>query len=135
MYFIPQCKPGMMYREIGRVVSSVADKYGLSVVRSYCGHGIGELFHTSPSVPHYRNNKAVGVLKPGHAFTIEPMLNLGRSADSLWPDNWTAVTVDGSASAQFEHTLLCTDTGVEVLTKRIPTSPKLDVDTMGHDLP
>ncbi|XP_026193529.1 methionine aminopeptidase 1 [Cyclospora cayetanensis] len=131
MEAVKACKPGMMYRDIGRIVSSVADQHGLSVVRSYCGHGIGELFHTAPSIPHYRNNKAVGILKPGHVFTIEPMLNLGKPADVLWPDNWTAVTLDGSLSAQFEHTLLCTEEGVEILTKRLPSSPKLDIDTHG----
>ncbi|OEH74238.1 methionine aminopeptidase [Cyclospora cayetanensis] len=117
------------------VIGPVLSFFMLSVVRSYCGHGIGELFHTAPSIPHYRNNKAVGILKPGHVFTIEPMLNLGKPADVLWPDNWTAVTLDGSLSAQFEHTLLCTEEGVEILTKRLPSSPKLDIDTHGHDLP
>uniref|UniRef100_A0ACB8E8Q4 Methionine aminopeptidase 1 n=1 Tax=Sphaerodactylus townsendi TaxID=933632 RepID=A0ACB8E8Q4_9SAUR len=86
---------------------------------SYCGHGIHKLFHTAPNVPHYAKNKAVGVMKPGHAFTIEPMICEGGWQDETWPDGWTAVTRDGKRSAQFEHTLLVTDTGCDVLTRRL----------------
>ena len=89
------------------------------MVKTYCGHGIGALFHTAPNVPHYANNKAKGEMKPGHIFTIEPMINLGKYDDVLWPDGWTAATRDGSRSAQFEHTMLVTETGVELLTGRI----------------
>ncbi|XP_026678499.1 methionine aminopeptidase 1-like [Diaphorina citri] len=92
-------------------------------VRSYCGHGIHRLFHTAPSIPHYAKNKAVGVMKPGHSFTIEPMISQGSWRDELWPDKWTAVTIDGLLSAQFEHTLLVTDTGCEILTARNPPTP------------
>jgi len=113
---IEMCKPGALYRDIGNVIQSIATKNKLSVVRSYCGHGIGRLFHTIPNVPHYSKNKAKGVMKPGHIFTIEPMINLGGWRDTLWPDDWTAVTVDGKRSAQFEETLLITEDGVEVLT-------------------
>jgi len=127
---INACKPGTMYREIGNIINRVADDNGLSVVRSYCGHGIGELFHTAPSIPHYRKNKAIGVMKTGHAFTLEPMINLGTFKDRTWPDDWTAVTTDGKRSAQFEHTILITDTGCEVLTARMPTSPSLGFDTI-----
>jgi len=109
-------KPGVLYREIGNVISKFVHQHGFSVVRSYCGHGIGRLFHTAPSVPHYGKNKAIGVMKPGHTFTIEPMINEGSCHDVLWPDNWTAVTKDGKRSAQFEHTLLVTENGCEVLT-------------------
>ena len=74
-------------------------------------------------MPHYKKNKAVGIMRPGHTFTVEPMINLGPSwADVTWPDNWTAVTKDGRRSAQFEHTLLVTETGVEAFTGRLPTS-------------
>lgn len=73
----------------------------LSVNRTYCGHGTGSLFHCAPSVPHYANNKATGFMKPGHVFTIEPMINAGVQKDITWPDNWTAVTADGQRSAQF----------------------------------
>jgi methionyl aminopeptidase len=116
---IEKVKPGMFYRDIGSIISKHAHQRGCSVVRTYCGHGIGKLFHCAPNVPHYARNKAIGVMKPGHIFTIEPMINLGKWGDTLWPDDWIAVTLDGKPSAQFEHTMLVTETGVEVLTKRI----------------
>lgn len=111
-------KPGNMYRQIGQVVSRVANAEKLGVVKSYCGHGVNQLFHTAPNVPHYARNKAVGVMRAGHTFTIEPMINVGSPHDETWPDGWTAVTVDGKRSAQFEHSLLVTETGVEILTAR-----------------
>jgi methionyl aminopeptidase len=116
---IAAVRPGVRYREIGDIIQKHAQSNGFSVVRSYCGHGIHRLFHTAPSVPHYAKNKAVGVMKPGHSFTIEPMINEGTWRDQTWPDNWTSVTQDGRLSAQFEHTLLVTETGCDVLTKRI----------------
>uniref|UniRef100_A0A0D3BQ15 C6H2-type domain-containing protein n=1 Tax=Brassica oleracea var. oleracea TaxID=109376 RepID=A0A0D3BQ15_BRAOL len=116
-------KPGVRFREIGEIVNRHATMSGLSVVRSYCGHGIGDLFHCAPNIPHYARNKAVGVMKAGQTFTIEPMINAGLWRDRTWPDGWTAVTADGKRSAQFEHTLLVTETGVEVLTARLPSSP------------
>jgi len=119
---IQALKPGMLYRDVGPIISRHAQKNNCSVVKSYCGHGVGQLFHTAPNVPHYAKNKAVGVMKPGHIFTIEPMINEGKWQDELWPDNWTATTTDGKRSAQFEHTLLITETGVEVLTKRLSGS-------------
>ncbi|ESO09558.1 hypothetical protein HELRODRAFT_73702 [Helobdella robusta] len=112
-------KPGVKYREIGDVIQKHAQSHGFSVVRTYCGHGIHKLFHTAPSVPHYAKNKAVGIMKAGHAFTIEPMISEGTWRDNTWPDNWTSVTVDGKLSAQFEETLLVTDSGCDVLTARI----------------
>merc|ERR1712137_252950 len=115
---IAACRPGTLYRDIGGIVSSHAQANGLSVVKTYCGHGIGRLFHTNPTVPHYAKNKAVGMMKPGHIFTIEPMINMGTWRDQLWPDDWTAVTRDGKRSAQFEETLLITEDGVEILTAR-----------------
>lgn len=115
---IKQVKPGTLYRNVGNAIEKLANQKGLSVVRSYCGHGIHNLFHTSPTIPHYAKNKAPGVMAAGHIFTIEPMINEGRSEDTLWPDNWTAVTQDGSRSAQFEETMLVTDKGVEILTAR-----------------
>nr|CAD7577895.1 unnamed protein product [Timema californicum] len=107
--FVLPVKPGEKYREIGNVIQKHAQSHGFSVVRSYCGHGIHQLFHTAPSIPHYAKNKAVGVMKAGHCFTIEPMISQGSWRDEMWPDKWTAVTVDGMLSAQFEHTLLVTD--------------------------
>ncbi|XP_048516688.1 methionine aminopeptidase 1 isoform X1 [Dendroctonus ponderosae] len=111
-------KPGEKYREIGNIIQKHAQYHGFSVVKSYCGHGIHRLFHTAPNVPHYANNRAVGVMKAGHCFTIEPMISQGTWKDVMWPDNWTAVTADGMWSAQFEQTLLVNETGCEILTKR-----------------
>lgn len=111
------CKPGVRYRQIGDVIQKIADESGFSVAKSYGGHGIGKLFHCAPQIPHYSPNKAIGIMRPGHIFTIEPMINEGTWRDTVWPDKWTVVTEDGKRSAQFEHTLLITDNGVEVLTK------------------
>ena len=113
---IEHVRPGIPFRELGGIIEKHAKSCGFSVVRGFCGHGIGRLFHGPPSVPHYTKNKAVGIIRAGQAFTIEPMINAGAWQDVLWPDNWTAVTVDGKRSAQFEHTLLVTETGCEVLT-------------------
>jgi len=111
-------KPGVKFREIGNVIQKHVTPFGYSVVRSYCGHGIHRLFHTAPNIPHYAGNKAVGVMKAGNSFTIEPMISAGNWRDEQWPDNWTAVTADGLRSAQFEQTLLVTETGCEILTVR-----------------
>ena len=119
-------KPGMLFRDFGEIITKATGKGGYSVVRSYCGHGIGTTFHPPPSIPHYARNKAVGQCKPGMVFTIEPMINLGSWKDVLWTfDDWTVVTVDGKRSAQFEHTVLVTDKGVEILTARTPESPPM----------
>ena len=99
-------------------MAAVTKPAGCSIVTTYCGHGIGQLYHTSPNIPHYPKNQAKGSMQPGHIFTIEPMINLGGYRDVLWPDDWTAVTSDGSRSAQFEHTILVTETGCELLTAR-----------------
>ncbi|XP_028347471.1 methionine aminopeptidase 1 isoform X2 [Physeter macrocephalus] len=119
---IVNVKPGVRYRELGNIIQKHAQANGFSVVRSYCGHGIHKLFHTAPNVPHYAKNKAVGVMKAGHVFTIEPMICEGGWQDETWPDGWTAVTRDGKRSAQFEHTLLVTDTGCEILTRRLDSA-------------
>lgn len=111
-------RPGTMYRELGKHITAVANHEDFSVVKTYCGHGIGSLFHCQPNVPHYAKNKAVGIMKPGHIFTIEPMINVGSWRDKTWPDDWTAATADGSRSAQFEHTVLVTEDGYEILTAR-----------------
>jgi len=116
---IKVCKPGALFRDIGKVIEPVARSDGCSTVRTYTGHGINDLFHCAPNIPHYAKNKATGTMKTGMVFTIEPMINLGPSwGDVHWPDNWTATTVDGRRSAQFEETLLITKTGVEVLTAK-----------------
>ncbi|PPR04919.1 hypothetical protein CVT24_007163 [Panaeolus cyanescens] len=112
------CKPGALFRDIGKAIEPVARANGCAVVRTFVGHGVNELFHCSPNyIPHYAKNKAIGTMKPGMTFTIEPMLNLGTNwQDVHWPDDWTATTADGKRSAQFEDTLLITETGVEILT-------------------
>jgi len=126
MLSIEAVKPGMMFRDLGKIIEKHAKANRVSVVKRYCGHGVGELFHTAPSIPHYAKNKAVGVMKPGMVFTIEPMINLGTWQDETWPDDWTAVTADGKRSAQFEHTMVVTEDGVEVLTARLEDSPAFD---------
>ncbi|KAJ8515856.1 hypothetical protein ONZ45_g6788 [Pleurotus djamor] len=115
---IAMCKPGALFRDVGKVIEPKARAAGCSTVRDYTGHGTNDLFHGPPNhIPHYAKNKATGTMKPGMCFTIEPMINLGSKWETLhWPDNWTATTVDGKRSAQFEETLLITDTGVEILT-------------------
>lgn len=113
---IKMVKPGLPYRDLGQTIESLAKGSQFSVVKGFCGHGIGRIFHCAPNVPHYKGNKAVGVMKVGHVFTIEPMINAGMWQDIIWPDDWTAVTVDGKWSAQFEHTLLVTEDGCEVMT-------------------
>ncbi|CAL1704819.1 unnamed protein product [Somion occarium] len=111
------CKPGALFRDLGKVIEPHARQEGCATVRQYCGHGINDLFHCAPNVPHYSKNRAIGTMKPGMTFTIEPMINFGHNWDvAHWPDDWTAVTVDGKRSAQFEETLLITETGYEVLT-------------------
>lgn len=116
-------KPGMAFRDPGNVIEKHAKSKNCSVIRTYCGHGVNSDFHCAPNVPHYAKNKAVGTAKPGMTFTIEPMISLGSYRDKTWPDDWTSVTSDGSRTAQFEHTLLVTEDGVEVLTARFPDSP------------
>ncbi|KAM3725126.1 Methionine aminopeptidase [Dirofilaria immitis] len=119
-------RPGVRFREIGNVIQKHANAHGFSVVKTYCGHGIHRLFHTVPNVPHYASsfwlsfleNKAMGIMKAGNTFTIEPMINAGGHNNERWPDNWTAVTSDGKPSAQFEQTLLVTESGCDVLTAR-----------------
>ncbi|CUM63184.1 uncharacterized protein PRCAT00000753001 [Priceomyces carsonii] len=120
---IKQVKPGLILRTLGNFIEEHATKNGCSVVKTYCGHGINQLFHCQPDIPHYAKNKAVGVAKPGMVFTIEPMICLGTYSDVTWPDGWTAATSDGKYSAQFEHMMLVTEDGCEVLTARTDTSP------------
>ncbi|KAH8667058.1 putative methionine aminopeptidase, type I [Xylariales sp. PMI_506] len=116
-------KPGTPIREFGRVIEKHAKSRGCSIVATWGGHGINTEFHPPPWIPHYAKNKAVGVCKAGMTFTIEPILALGKPREVYWPDNWTNVTADGKWTAQFEHTLLVTETGVEVLTAALPDSP------------
>ncbi len=115
---IDQVKPGAHLGDIGAVIQKHAEKHNFSVVREYCGHGIGTVFHEEPQVLHYGKAGTGPELKPGMTFTIEPMINAGKHNIKLLPDGWTAVTKDHKLSAQWEHTLLVTDDGCEVLTKR-----------------
>lgn len=115
---IEQVKPGRRFGDIGAVIQQHAEKNHFSVVREYCGHGIGAIFHEPPNVLHYGIEGSGEVFMPGMTFTIEPMINAGKRHVKLLPDKWTVVTKDHSLSAQWEHTLLVTDSGVEVLTKR-----------------
>ena len=113
---IEMIKPGVRLGDIGHAIQTHAEKNYCSVVREYCGHGIGRIFHEDPQVLHYGNPNTGLVLEPGMTFTIEPMLNLGKRQVRLLPDDWTVVTKDHSLSAQWEHTNLVTDDGFEVLT-------------------
>lgn len=109
-------KPGGRSGDIGHAIQSFAEAQGYSVVREFTGHGIGREFHTAPSILHYGTPGAGEPLLEGMTFTIEPMINLGHWRTQILGDRWTAVTLDGSLSAQFEHTVLVTSAGVEVLT-------------------
>jgi len=115
---IEMVKPGVRLGDIGHAIQQHAEKHSFSVVREYCGHGIGRAFHEDPQVLHYGTPGTGEVLEPGMTFTIEPMINAGKRHVKLLPDRWTVITKDRSLSAQWEHTILVTDTGFEVLTKR-----------------
>ncbi|HEY0119614.1 MAG TPA: type I methionyl aminopeptidase [Cellulomonas sp.] len=109
--------PGRQINVIGRVIEKYASRFGYGVVREYTGHGVGPAFHTGLVVPHYDAAPDYAtVMEPGMVFTIEPMLDLGSPDWEMWDDGWTVVTADHSRSAQFEHTLLVTENGAEVLT-------------------
>jgi len=114
---IKASKPGREINVIGRVIQSYAKRFGYGVVRDFTGHGIGTAFHSGLVVPHYDAAPQYStMIEPGMTFTIEPMLNLGTVEWDMWDDDWTVVTKDRKRSAQFEHTLLITDTGAEILT-------------------
>ena len=115
---IDMVKPGTHLGDIGHVIQKHAEAQGFSVVREYCGHGIGKSFHEDPQVLHYGQPGSGIELKPGMIFTIEPMINTGKRHVKVLPDKWTVVTKDRGLSAQWEHTILVTETGYEVLTKR-----------------
>ena len=113
---IKAVRPGREVNVIGRVIEKYAARFGYGVVRDYTGHGVGEAFHSGLVIPHYDAPYHDRVIEPGMVFTIEPMLNLGTPDWTTWDDGWTVVTADLRRSAQFEHTLLVTDTGAEILT-------------------
>lgn len=115
---IKQVRPGNHIGDIGAVIQEMAHGFGYSVVEEYCGHGIGREFHEEPQVVHVGKRGTGPEIKPGMTFTIEPMINLGKRHCRLLKDNWTVVTKDGKYSAQFEHTILVTEDGFDVLTLR-----------------
>jgi methionyl aminopeptidase len=113
---IKAVKPGRRVNVIGRVIEAYAKRFGYGVVREFTGHGIGTAFHSGLIIPHYDDPRYDDEILPGMTFTIEPMLNLGTHEWVMWDDDWTVVTADGRRSAQFEHTLLVTADGAEILT-------------------
>ena len=115
---IEMVKPGIRLGDIGHAIQTYAEKENFSVVREYCGHGIGQVFHEDPQVLHYGTPGTGLELKAGMTFTIEPMINAGKRHVRQLPDGWTVVTKDRSLSAQWEHTILVTDNGYEILTLR-----------------
>lgn len=115
---IEEVAPGKHLGDIGAAIQAHAHQHHFSIVREYCGHGIGKVFHDDPQVLHYGKRNTGLTLKAGMIFTIEPMINAGKAETRLLPDQWTVVTKDHSLSAQWEHTLLVTETGYEVLTRR-----------------
>ena len=115
---IEMVKPGIRLGDIGHAIQQHAEANNCSVVREYCGHGIGRQFHEEPQVLHYGSPGTKEILEPGMTFTIEPMINTGKRHVKLLPDGWTVITKDRSLSAQWEHTILVTSDGFEVLTMR-----------------
>jgi methionyl aminopeptidase len=113
---IAMVKPGAHLGDIGYAIQSYAEKERCSVVRDFCGHGLGRVFHDHPNILHYGKIGDGVVMKPGMFFTIEPMINLGKAGVKILSDGWTAVTRDRSLSAQFEHTIAVTETGYEIFT-------------------
>lgn len=115
-------RPGRPLNVIGRVIEAYASRFGFTTVRDFTGHGIGTTFHNGLSVLHYDAPHVSTIIEPGMVFTVEPMINAGALDYEIWPDGWTVVTKDKKWSAQFEHTVLVTRDGVEVLTEWPPTS-------------
>ena len=120
---IATVRPGSRLNEIGRAIEAAVKGGNYGVVREFIGHGIGDQFHTSLQIPHYYQASARTVIEEGMTFTIEPMITIGSPALYVWDDDWTAVTLSGQRCAQFEHTLLVTSDGVEILTLPDDTPP------------
>lgn len=113
---IKECGPGALFNAIGNTIENHANVNNLQVIPTFIGHGIGEYFHGAPEVYHFRNDND-DIMLPGMTFTIEPILTLGRPDIDIQEDGWTAITVDNCRTAQFEHTILITDDGCEILTQ------------------
>jgi methionyl aminopeptidase len=116
MRAVKACAPGREINVIGRVIGAYAKRFGYGVVRDFGGHSIGQAFHSGLFIPHYDNPRVTTVMEPGMTFTIEPMITLGTYEYDMWRDGWTVVTRDRKWTAQFEHTLVITDDGAEILT-------------------
>ena len=116
MLGIDQVKPGEKLNKIGKAIQTYVEKQGFSVVRDFCGHGIGRVFHQNPNVVHYFDPECEVIMQPGMLFTVEPMINAGNYAVKVLSDGWTAVTRDKSLSAQFEHTIAVTEDGYQIFT-------------------
>jgi len=127
---IAEVREGARLGDIGAAIQEYAEGHGCSVVRQFVGHGIGRQFHEAPQVHHYGKRGSGLRLKAGMVFTIEPMINTGSYEVEVLADNWTAVTVDGSLSAQFEHTIVVTKTGCEILTRRPRRLANSEVDDL-----
>jgi methionyl aminopeptidase len=134
---IAQVRPGTQLGDIGFAIQTHAEKAGYSVVREYCGHGIGKVFHQDPQILHYGKPGTGSCLEEGMTFTIEPMINAGRKEIKTMPDLWTVKTKDRSLSAQWEHTVLVTANGVEVLTvsENSPPPPEIVKPVFGQTFP
>ena len=117
MLGIEAVKPGRTTRAIGRAIEAHATRHGYGVVRAFCGHGVGEQFHEDPPITHFDDPRATAVMEEGMILTIEPMLTEGSHNVRGWADGWTVVTADGRRSAQFEHTIVVTRDGAEILTR------------------
>lgn len=113
---IKKVKAGATLGDIGAAIQHIAESAGFSVVREYCGHGVGQIYHDDPQILHYGKAGEGLTLEPGMIFTIEPMINAGKAGTSVLPDGWTVVTKDRSLSAQWEHTVAVTETGFDLLT-------------------
>ena len=120
---IAQVRPGARLGDLGAAIQAHAEKHGFTVVREFCGHGIGRKFHEEPQVLHYGKAGTGMPLEPGMTFTVEPMINAGRAGIRELADGWTIVTKDHSLSAQWEHTVAVTDTGYEVMTRSASAPP------------
>ena len=116
MRAIKAVAPGRQLNVVGRVIEAYAKRFGYGVVRDFTGHGIGTTFHSGLMVPHFEDTSLKVEMVPGMTFTIEPMLTLGTIDYDVWPDTWTAVTKDRKRTAQFEHTIVVTESGSEILT-------------------
>ena len=134
---IAAIKPGLPVNVIGRAIETHAKKFGYGVVRAFIGHGIGEAFHMKPNIPHYYDRHANHIMLPGMTFTVEPMITMSGSWDyDMWDDDWTVVTKDLARTAQWEHTVLVTDDGVEILTVLPDSSATAAAnETSGRNVP